>query len=45
MLYTVSLNENNYIMSVGHTSNDNVELDLDSMELEYVPWVAESKRR
>ena len=36
MLYTVSLNENNYIMSVGHTSNDNVELDLDSMELEYL---------
>lgn len=36
MLYTVSLNENNYIMSVGHTSNDTVELDLESMELEYL---------
>ena len=36
MLYTVSLNENNYIMSVGHTANDNVELDLESMELEYL---------
>ena len=36
MLYTVSLDENNYIMSVGHTSNDNVELDLESMELEYL---------
>ena len=36
MLYTVSLDEQNYIMSVGHTANDNVELDLDSMELEYL---------
>lgn len=36
MLYTVSLNENNYITSVAHTSNDNVELDLESMELEYL---------
>ena len=36
MLYTVSLNENNYIMSVGHTANDTVELDLESMELEYL---------
>lgn len=36
MLYTVSLDENNYIMSVGHTSNDTVELDLESMELEYL---------
>ena len=36
MLYTVSLDENNYIMSVGHTTNDNVELDLESMELEYL---------
>ena len=36
MLYTVSLDENNYIMSVGHTANDNVELDLESMELEYL---------
>ena len=36
MLYTVSLDEQNYIMSVGHTSNDNVELDLESMELEYL---------
>lgn len=36
MLYTVSLDENNYILSVAHTQNDNVELDLESMELDYL---------
>lgn len=35
-MYTVCLDENSYIMSVGHTENDNVELDLDKMELEYL---------
>ena len=36
MLYTVSLDENNYILSVAHTANDNVELNLEEMELEYL---------
>lgn len=36
MLYTVSLDENNYILSVAHTAKDNVELDLEQMELEYL---------
>ena len=36
MLYTVSLDENNYILSVAHTKNDNVELNLEEMELEYL---------
>ena len=36
MKYTVNLDGNNFILSVAHTANDNVELDLDSMELNYL---------
>lgn len=36
MLYTVNLDENNFILSVAHTKNDNVELNLEEMELEYL---------
>jgi len=36
MLYTVNLDDNNYILSVAHTDHDDVELNLDSMELEYL---------
>lgn len=36
MLYTVNTDNDGYILSVAHTSNDNVELDLESMELEYL---------
>ena len=36
MLYTVNLDNNNFILSVAHTANDNTELDLDSMELDYL---------
>lgn len=36
MLYTLYLDENNYILSIANTADDNVELDLESMELEYL---------
>ena len=36
MLYTVNLDNDNFILSVAHTSNDNTELDLDSMELDFL---------
>ena len=36
MLYTVNLDQDNYILSVAHTANDNVNLDLDSMELDFL---------
>lgn len=36
MLYTVSLDEKNYIMSVAHTSKDDTELNLEEMELDYL---------
>lgn len=36
MKYTLNLDENNYILSIANTADDNVELDLESMELEYL---------
>ena len=36
MLYTVNLDDNGYILSVAHTSHDNVELDLKEIHLEYL---------
>lgn len=36
MLYTVSLDSNNYILSVAHTQHDDTELNLEEMELEYL---------
>lgn len=36
MLYTVNLDENGYILSISNTEYDSVELDLDTMELEYL---------
>ena len=36
MLYTVILDENNYILSVANTKNDDTELNLEEMELEYL---------
>ena len=36
MLYTVSLDENNYILSVSHTKSDDTELNLEEMELKYL---------
>lgn len=34
--YTLNLNENNYVLSISHTKNDNVELDLEQVEIEYL---------
>lgn len=36
MLYTVNTDENGYILSVAHTKNDSVELDLEKIELKYL---------
>ena len=36
MLYTVNLDKDKFILSIAHTANDNTELDLDSMDLEYL---------
>lgn len=36
MLYTVNLDQDNFILSVAHTANDNVNLDLGSMELDFL---------
>lgn len=36
MLYTVNLDNDNFILSVAHTSNDNTELDLESMDLDFL---------
>ena len=36
MLYTISLDENNYIQSIGHTKKDNTELDIEKIDLQYL---------
>lgn len=36
MLYTLSLNKNNYVLSIAHTKNDNVELNLSNIDLKYL---------
>lgn len=36
MLYTVNLDKDNYILSVSHTKNDNVELDLFTIDVQYL---------
>ena len=32
-LYTLNLDENNYVLSIAHTKNDNIELDLSKYDL------------
>ena len=34
--YTLNLDSNNYILSIAHTPNDNIELDLSSMDLKHI---------
>lgn len=34
--YTLSLDTNNYVLSIAHTSNDNIELDLSSIDLKHI---------
>lgn len=36
MLYTVNLDADRYILSVSHTPDDNVEIDLDLLDLRYL---------
>lgn len=35
-LYTLNLDSNNYVLSIAHTQNDNIELDLSSIDLQYL---------
>lgn len=34
--YTLNLDENNYVLSIAHTMNDNIELNLDDYDLTYL---------
>ena len=34
--YTLNLNKNNYILSVAHTKNDSVELDLSKYDMNHI---------
>ena len=34
--YTLNLDINNYVLSIAHTPNDNIELDLSSVDLTYL---------
>ena len=34
--YTLNLDSNNYILSIAHTPNDNIELDLSSIDLKHI---------
>lgn len=36
MLYTLNLDTNNYVLSISHTQNDNIELDLSTIDLKYL---------
>lgn len=36
MLYTLNLDTDNYVLSIAHTPNDNIELDLSSVDLEHL---------
>ena len=36
MKYTLNLDTNNYVLSIAHTSNDNIELDLSNIDLAYL---------
>lgn len=36
MKYTINLDNENYVLSISHTDNDNIEIDLDTLELKYL---------
>ena len=36
MKYTLNLDKDNYVLSIAHTSNDNIELDLSDYDLYYL---------
>lgn len=35
-LYTLNLDKNNYVLSIANTTNDNIELDLSTIDLNYL---------
>lgn len=35
-MFTLNLDENNYVLSIAHTPHDDVALDLSEIELEYL---------
>lgn len=36
MLYTLNLDSENYILSISHTPNDNINIDIDQIEAKYL---------
>lgn len=36
MKYTLNLDTDNYVLSIAHTPNDNIELDLSTIDLAYL---------
>ena len=34
--YTLNLDSNSYVLSIAHTQNDNIELDLSSIDLKHI---------
>lgn len=36
MLYTINTDKNNFVLSISHTTNDNIDVDIDSIEPEYL---------
>lgn len=36
MLYTITTDKDNYILSISHTDHDDVELDLEALDIEYL---------
>lgn len=36
MKYTLNLDANNYVLSIAHTQNDNIELDLSNYDLKHL---------
>lgn len=36
MKYTLNLDTNNYVLSIAHTPNDNIKLDLSTIDLAYL---------
>lgn len=35
-IYTLNLDKNNYVLSIAHTSRDNIEIDLSNIDLSYL---------
>ena len=36
MLFTVNLDKDNFILSLAHTSNDNVDIDVEKIDMKYL---------